>query len=52
MKKQSKTYLDFVANICCQCRYRFTHLDIAFDTLFNPKSRTITCPICGVENVR
>lgn len=52
MKRMRKSYLNSVANICCQCGYRFSHLDIAFDSLFNQKSKTITCPICGVENVR
>lgn len=52
-KSSEISYLDSVANICCQCRYRFTYLDIAFGVLFNGyKCKTFTCPICGVENVR
>ena len=52
MRRVCKSYLDSVANICCQCGHKFSHLDMAFDYLLNPKSKTITCPICGVENVR
>lgn len=44
---------EFTTVRCVQCRHVFTPFELMSDFLaFYDKSKTITCPCCGVENVR
>ena len=52
MVKSSLSVPCFIPFRCIQCKHFFVKNELLLDWRDHPFRKTITCPECGVENVR